>query len=156
MYASGIHHMQKLHTTLKFFCAVLVTFILASISHSQFVLSELVAVGIQIPIPDRISMTLSDLKGLLPGFGTIIAIAMLLGFLIISAVNRWVFNLGNVRFVIAGALAMLTALAAMHPIFDVSLIAGARTTMGLIMQCVAGAAGGWVFGRLYLASNSQN
>lgn len=130
---------------LHFLVAVLTTFIIASIAHSQFVLAALTDVGVAISWSDRLSMTLSDLIGLLPGYGAIILVALLTGFLIIEAISRWVHPLPAFRYPIAGLLAMSCALLAMHPIFNVSLIAGARSELGFLCQILSGAIGGWVF-----------
>ncbi|MCC2604987.1 hypothetical protein [Planctobacterium marinum] len=130
---------------LHFSVAVLTTFCIASIAHSQFVLAALTDVGVTIPLADRLSMTLSDLIGLLPGYGAIILLSLLVGFLIVEGLSRWVRPLPAIRYPVAGLLAMCCALLAMHPIFNVSLIAGARTELGFLSQILAGAVGGWVF-----------
>lgn len=131
--------------TLHFIVACLATFVLASIAHSQFVLAELIRVGVEVSLDDRISMTLSDLLGLLPGYGAIIALSLLLGFLIMQAVSKWLMPLPDYRFIIGGFLAICCALLAMYPIFNVTLIAGARSEAGILVQAVAGAVGGLVF-----------
>ncbi len=129
----------------NFIIAVFTTYILASILHSQFVLMSLTDIGIEIGIGDWIKMTLADLSGLMVGYGGIISVALLLGFLIISAVHRWVTPLPSWRFALAGAIAMATALLTMYAVFNMTLIAGARDTVGIIAQCFAGAVGGWVY-----------
>lgn len=131
--------------TLHFIVACLATFVLASIAHSQFVLAKLISVGVEISLADRLAMTFSDLLGLLPGYGAIIALSLLLGFLIMQAVSKWLMPLPDYRFVIGGFVAICCALLAMHPIFNVSLIAGARSEAGILAQAVAGAFGGLVF-----------
>jgi hypothetical protein len=36
----------------------------------------------------------------------------------------------------------------MHPILEITLLAGARSTLGFICQSLAGAMGGWIFSYL--------
>ncbi|MFQ3196766.1 MAG: hypothetical protein ACJAUL_003498 [Paraglaciecola sp.] len=137
-----------LHLTRHFLLAVLVSFILASLAHSQFVLFELAKVGVQIDMASRVSMTLDDLLGLRQSYGPAIALGLLLAFAVMGAIRKyrphttpWVYPLG-------GALAMLVMLLAMQPIMHITLIAGARTPFGILAQCAAGFAGGWVFMKL--------
>lgn len=130
---------------LKFIVAVIVSFILASIAHSQFVLAGLTEVGVEIATSDRISMTLNDIKGLALGYGSVIFIALGAGFLIINAISKWVFPLPNLRYPVAGFLAIGGALLAMQPLLNVTLIAGAREPLGFFLQCTAGLVGGLVF-----------
>ena len=136
-----------------FLLAVLVTFILASVSHSHFVMQRLIEVGVEIDLATRLASTWDDLLGLAPGYAPIIAAALLLGFLIMSTLQRFLSIPSLLVYPLAGVLAIATAHLAMHPIFNVTLIAGARGTAGLLFQCLAGLAGGFVF--LQLRSNND-
>jgi nucleoside recognition membrane protein YjiH len=108
-------------------------------------LFELAKVGVQIDMASRISMSIDDVLGLLPSYGPVIALSLLLGFALMGVIRKyrprttfWVYPL-------AGALAMLVMLLAMHPLMQVTLIAGARSSYGLVAQVLAGFAGGWLF-----------
>lgn len=140
---------------LRFLIATLTAIVAASIAHSQFVLIGLVDIGVSIPASDWISMTLSDIWGLLPGYGSVIGVALLLSFLIIAGVQKWLFTLPDWRFSVAGFIGIAAALIAMQPLLDVTLIAGARTEAGFFFQCVAGAIGGYVFGLLNRTSTDN-
>lgn len=131
-----------------FLLCVLVAFVFASVFHSQFVIAELMAINITVPMSARLDMTFSDLIGLLPGYGSIMLVALLLGFLIINGITRWVIALPEWRYIMAGFIAIGVALLAMHPIFHISLIAGARSAAGILSQCFAGAIGGYLFMKL--------
>ncbi|MBE1299945.1 MAG: hypothetical protein GJ680_08590 [Alteromonadaceae bacterium] len=143
---------KALLTTRNFLIAVMTTFIAASVLHSQFVLAELTAIGINVSMSDRITMTLSDVSGLLVGYGAIITLSLLLGFLIMQAINKWLFSLPDWRFAIGGFIAIATALLAMQPLFNITLIASARSELGFLSQCFAGAIGGLVYARIYKAA----
>jgi hypothetical protein len=140
--------------------ATLVTFLIASALHTQSVLSGLISVGAEIPLSLRIKTVFVDFAGLLPTYGVIVFVGMLIAMSVAllianklpSASTRqannpqspsqtsqlWLFSL-------AGAAAVFTLLSAMHPILDVSIIAGARGLSGLLTQSIAGAIGGLVF-----------
>ena len=126
-----------------------VTYCLASILHSQMVLINLVQVEVNIPIADWLSMTAYDLWGLLPAYGSAVFGAMLIAILFSTWLTQHqsrAFSL--IIFMMAGALAMLVMLLAMHPIMQVTLIAGARSSVGIALQSFAGLLGGLVFGLL--------
>lgn len=139
---------NKLISLGKFVIAVATTYLLASIFHSQFVLSALTKIDIQISTSDRLSMTLSDLLGMAPGYGSVLFIALALGFVTINAISRWIYPLPAMRYPLAGFLAVATALLVMQPLLNVTLIAGAREPLGFLFQCLAGLVGGLVFVRL--------
>lgn len=134
--------------TLHFLAACLATFLLASVAHSQMVLAELTNIDVVITLADRLQMTLSDLAGLLPSYGVVIAISLLLAFSIKWLISSKIKKLPDSLYVLAGFLAIACALAAMHPILDITLIAGARTPFGLVLQAMSGAVGGYVFMKL--------
>lgn len=136
---------NKLINFFKFFVAVMASYLFASIAHTQFVLAGLINIGVNISISDRLSMTMSDIIGLAPGYGAVIFVALAVGFLLINAISKWVFPLPNFRYAIAGFAAMAVALLAMYPLLNVTLIAGAREPAGFFTQCVAGFFGGLVF-----------
>ncbi|MFT4939325.1 MAG: hypothetical protein ACI88A_002365 [Paraglaciecola sp.] len=143
------HYLMKylLRLTSHFLIAVLFTFVFASLAHSQFVLSELSAVNIDITLAARISMSLDDLLGLFPIFTAAIALSLILGFGVVALIRKFQPQLTSWLYPAAGAVAMLAMLLAMHPILDITLIAGARSTLGIIFQSLAGLMGGWLFMR---------
>lgn len=136
--------------------ATLVTFIIASALHTQSVLSGLISVGAEIPVSVRIKTVFVDFAGLLPTYGVIVFIGMLMAMSIalliankvltapskhahgVQSSKLWLFSL-------AGAVAVFTLLSAMHPILEVSIIAGARGLSGMLTQSIAGAIGGVTF-----------
>lgn len=141
---------------IDYLLAVLVTFCLASISHSQFVLLELAKVGAEISFSTRVSGTFQDLVGFLPAYAPVIALGMLIGFSLITWISSK-FKSGFAGwYPIAGGLSLLTIHAAMYPILEITLIAGARSSAGLAMQVIAGVVGGWVFYQLRQRAVSDN
>ena len=147
---------KRLKLVRDYLLAVLATFFLASISHSQFVLLELAKVGAEISFSTRVSATFQDLVGFLPAYAPVIAVGMLIGFSLIT----WISSKFNSSFAgwypIAGGLSLLTIHAAMYPLLEITLIAGARSIAGLTMQVVAGVIGGLLFYRLRKNASSDN
>ena len=140
---------------LPFLIAVMCTFIAASIAHSQFVLFALKDLGIQISSSDWLAMTASDLVGLLPGYGGVIFLTLLLAFWGTNRLLKKCRGLPDTCYGIAGFSAMALALLAMQPLLGVTLIAGAREPLGFVLQCAAGGWGGWVFARLQPADSPR-
>nr|WP_010132801.1 hypothetical protein [Microbulbifer agarilyticus] len=136
---------RKSIVLLSYLVAVIVAFLLSSIIHTQVVLSGLTDLGVQIGWQDRLVATGRDIAGLLPGYGTVIAVGLAIGFLMMGLLRRFTGLPAAVVYPIGGVLAYLAFFAAMHPIFHVSLIASTRDVWGLIGQCLAGLIAGIVF-----------
>jgi hypothetical protein len=128
--------------------ASLLTFLIASVVHSQFVMARLVAMGTEIPVGLRAQTTLGDIAGLAPAFLPVVAVTLLLGFLIAGGVLRLTNGLRGIAFPVAGFVAMAAMLAIMGAIFKMTPIAGARDTGGWLLMLLAGGVGGALFARL--------
>lgn len=150
------------HTLFCFIPAWVIAFIVASVMHSHFVLFELMALNIDIPASKWLSMVIDDLFGLLPSYGGIIAVTLIISFFIASTLNNvlkkrtltlttsskaGVYGAAAI-FGTAGAVGFFFMLAAMQPVLDVTLIAGARSQLGIAAQCIAGFASGITYSRL--------
>ena len=66
----------------SFLVSWLLTFTLASLFHSQYVVNQLVNVGVVVGFNDRVNLILEDWLGLLPTYGAIIAVALAIAFLV--------------------------------------------------------------------------
>ncbi|AWL11201.1 hypothetical protein HMF8227_00705 [Saliniradius amylolyticus] len=129
----------------RFIIAALVCFTLASIAHTQFVLAEMASVDVTIQWSERLQMTFKDWLGLLPTYGIIIGLGLLLAFLVAGGIEKATRPMPAAFYGLAGFVALLAIHAAMQPIMGITLIAGARTLAGLLTQAVAGFVGGWLF-----------
>jgi len=130
-----------------FLVSWLLTFTLASLFHSQYVVNQLVNVGIVVSSSDRINLTLDDWLGLLPTYGAIIAIALAIAFLVTAKLTKKVKQYSMVLFVAAGITAFAVVLVAIESIMNIHIIAGARG-WGFYLQLLAGAFGGLLFALL--------
>jgi hypothetical protein len=137
-----------------FLVSWLLTFTLASLFHSQYVVNQLVNVGAVIGFSDRVSLTLDDWLGLLPTYGAIIAIALSIAFLVTGLLHKKVQKYHTQLFVIAGITAFAVVLIAIESIMNIHIIAGARG-WGFYAQLLAGAVGGYVFSHLIKVNISR-
>lgn len=138
--------MAVIRIFLAYAAAVVVTLLLASAFHTQMVIKALIDVGAAVSLERRLGMTGTDLIGLAPQFGLVIAIGLAIGFLAAAILKRFLKPLAPVAYPIAGAAAIAVALTAMSMAFDgITPIAGARSAFGFGLQCFAGAIGGAVF-----------
>ena len=115
--------------------------------HSQYVVNQLVNVGVVVSLSDRINLTLDDWVGLLPTYGAIIAVALAIAFLVTVQLNKKVQKYSTLLFVFAGIVAFAIVLIAIESIMNIHIIAGARG-WGFYAQLLAGAMGGFVFAKL--------
>jgi len=140
--------MRIVKIVLGFVLAVIVATVLGAIAHTQFVLAELTGLGIEIPISDRLSTTIHDIVGMGPMFGLIVGIGFLVAMLAAALVYRFAGTQRYLVYGVAGAVALAVALTAMGMVYEITPIAGARTTAGFIAQMIAGALGGLTFARV--------
>jgi hypothetical protein len=138
-----------------FLVAVIFAFIIASLFHSQFVMAELSKVGVEILFNDRLSMSLDDLLGLYPTYGIVIAVSYFISFIVAGLLIKRFKLSPNILYILAGGVGVTVALLAMHPILEITLLAGARSTFGFICQSLAGAMGGWIFSYLRTHQSSE-
>ena len=136
--------MPNRQTLFAFLTSVIVTFILASLFNTQFVIAGLESVNVAIPLSDRAMMSWLDIQGLAFTYGIVIMIGLLLAFSFMSWVNRFL-ALPTLWFPLGGAIAFIVMIAAMEPLLGVTLITGARSAAGWAAQCAAGVVGGFVF-----------
>jgi hypothetical protein len=136
--------MPNRQTLFAFLTSVIVTFILASLFNTQFVIAGLESVNVVIPLNDRAMMSWLDIQGLAFTYGIVIMIGLLLAFSFMSWVNRFI-AMPTLWFPLGGAIAFIVMIAAMEPLLGVTLITGARSAAGWAAQCAAGVVGGFVF-----------
>ncbi|GLP96986.1 hypothetical protein [Paraferrimonas sedimenticola] len=131
----------------SFLISWLLSFTLASLFHSQYVVNQLVSTGAKVSFGERIGLTLDDWLGLLPAYGAIIAIGLVIAFLIAGWLSKRLSQHRTALYTLAGLVAFTTFLLAMEIALNISVVAGARG-WGFYAQLLAGAAGGYAFARL--------
>ena len=135
--------------TLKLLIASAIVTFIASIFSTQRVISGLNEIGGKVEFGDRVSMTVYDAVHFGPLYWVFISLAFFIAFTAAWALHKRVKFGRPIIFTIAGLIAMLIMLLAMERVFfGVPIVAGARDTLGLLLQMVAGGIGGFIFARL--------
>lgn len=125
--------------------AALVTYVLASVAATQWILGSLAQMGYEVSASQRLITTAQDLLGTLPSYGLIIAVAMAIGLSVASGVAKFLPTLRGFGLVVAGVLALAGVHLIMQQVLHVSPIAAARTMGGLLAQALAGGIGGYLY-----------
>lgn len=128
-----------------YLAAVLVTYLLASITATQSVVSSLSGMGVSVSVADRLAMTVHDIIGMAGMFMPMIAFALLIAFLVSALIYYWLRRWRLPLYLLAGAVAVVTIHLALNLAFELTPVAVARSTGGLIMQALAGAFGGYTY-----------
>lgn len=132
-----------------FVASVIAATAAGSAFHTTMVIDALEKAGATTDLPTRFGMMVSDFAGLAPQFGAVIAIGLLIAFLVAAGLRRVFKPLAGIAYPLAGAAALVAALTLMSIQFDgITPIAGARGTIGMALQALAGAIGGFVFAAL--------
>ena len=148
--------MKIVRLLLHFFIAAVVCACVAIFLHTQMVLAALTQIDISVSIADRFYMSIQDILGLLPAYGTIILVGLAIAFSIAKLWRKFLPTTPMLLYPLAGSLALLVILMSMQPILNITLLAGARTGAGLALQVLAGALGGFLFAYLRKPNHSAN
>ncbi len=132
---------------IAFLMAVVVAYIVAAVTYTQLNLSNLVDMGLAVPFGVRLSATLHDLVGMSVFYLPTMAIALLVGFGLAALALKWVPQLRTLGYMTGGFVSLLSLILVLGIPFDTHLLAVTRTNTGLVIQCLAGALGGYVFAR---------
>jgi len=126
--------------------AALTTVIIGVAFQTQNVLARLNGIGADVGLADRLSMTGYDIFYLGKPYFVFIGIALAIAFLAGGLVYRLAKFGRPMIYTVAGAIAILVLLFAMKTqFFGTHIIAGARDGIGISLQMLAGALGGFVF-----------
>lgn len=125
----------------------------ASVASTQSVLGSLIEVGARITTQDRLSMTVADLA-ILQTLFPVMAVCFLVAFIIAALCVRFVGGLRAVWFIAAGASSIVCTLLLMSWLMNLMPVAGARSTLGMLMIAACGGLGGYVFAKLTQAENA--
>jgi hypothetical protein len=131
-----------------FVAAVLVAYVCAAVAATQHVISRLRDMGIEVGIGDRLNATLHDLAGMASLYLPILAVGFAIAFPVAAVVIRMAPRWRPIGYPLAGGVAVLAIHLILNQLLDITPIAAARTTLGLTVQALCGALGGWLFGVL--------
>lgn len=125
--------------------AVVVAYVLAAVTATQSVVSSLAGMGVTVSFGERIAMTLRDIQGMAGMFLPMVAFGLLIAFMATALICRY-FNQWRISlYIIAGAAALVCMHLALNLAFSITPVAIARSSSGLFIQAMAGAAGGLTY-----------
>ncbi len=124
------------------------TYLLAATAASQSVLSSLESMGVPVDLSTRLSVTGHDLLAMSGSYLPLIAIGLLIAFLVAGALSKLLSRQRLLLFVLAGAIAVFAIHALLKLSFGITPVAAARTGGGLVIQMLAGSAGGYLYLRI--------
>jgi hypothetical protein len=144
-----------LRRIVAFVVAVAVMVVLGSAAHSYFVQEAWSMAAGQadgtapaaIPFADRVAWAAHDLRGMIRPYGIVTSIALFVALLTAGAVARFS-GRRVIVFGVAGALALLVVFTALKMVLGTVGIFGARGTIGVAAQMVAGLIAGVLFAQL--------
>ena len=125
--------------------AVVTTYLMASVMATQSVISSLSGMGVDVSFAERIAMTLHDISGMAGMFLPMIAFGLLIAFMSAGLICHYRNHWRTPLYIIAGAVALVCVHLALNLAFGITPVAIARTTSGLLLQALAGAAGGFTY-----------
>lgn len=128
-----------------FLAAVGIAYVLASVMATQSVVASLAGMGVEVGPAGRLTMTLNDIAGMAPMFLPMVAFALLIAFLSAALLCRWLHRWRGPLYLLAGATGVVCIHLGLHLAFGITPVAAARTGVGLLLQGVAGAAGGYSY-----------
>ncbi len=137
-----------IRTLLAWAAAVVTAYVLATLAATQSVIGRLDGMGIPISFAERLSMSAQDLLGMCGLYLPLITVALLLAWPVAGWLGRRSPERRPLLFMLAGATAILCIHLALNWSFDITLVAVARTPLGLLSQVLAGAAAGYLYTRL--------
>ncbi len=125
--------------------AVLVTYLLGAAFVSQGNISAVTSMGFEVALGHRIDAVIHDVTHMYDIYLPLVAIGLLIGLPVAALVIRFVPGLRLVGYVLAGFVAMIALHMIARMVLGVSGIAPTREIMGLLLQGVAGACGGYAY-----------
>jgi len=122
--------------------ATIDTAILVSVVSTQLVLADISGFGLAVPVGDRLAATLHDLIGVGPALAVLVGSSYAVAFPVAHRILR--ISGGNpvIWFAAAGLLSLPSAIVLIKLAMGGTLLASARTPLGMIAVSLCGLAGG--------------
>ena len=137
--------MSMLKTTLFFISAVIDAALLTSIVSTQLVLADVKSFGLEVSIGDRLDATIHDLIGLMLPLLILIGLSFLVSFAIARYAVRIIGGNRTLWYMAAGFTSVPAAILIIKYFMGGTLLAAARTSLGMFLVACCCMAGGWVF-----------
>lgn len=140
--------MKALRILLGWVIAVVTAVALGSIIQTQFNLSRVQALGVDINLFTRLSATWHDLLNFTPAYALLVSIAFALAWPVAGLLKRWRPDQRSLLFTLAGFSAIWAMIAIMNQALPVTGIAATRSLAGVLALSMCGAAAGWLYTRV--------
>ena len=135
-------------TIALFLVTVVVSAILTSIVSTQLVLADIQSFGLAVSFADRLQATLHDLLGLALPLLMLIGLSFLVAFVIARNAIRIIGGNKSIWYMAAGFTSMPAAIVLIKYFMGGTLLASARTSLGMLLVACCCMAGGWLFAYL--------
>ena len=132
----------------SYLAAVISTYIVGVIFISQGNIANVVAMGFQVTVANRLDAVLHDLTHMTGIYLPVIAVSMLISLPIAAIIIKYLPNLRPLGYILAGITGLIAIHVIIKLVFGISGIAPTRTFIGLLAQGLAGGFGGYMFHRL--------
>ena len=123
---------------------------------SQGNIANVVAMGFQVTIAQRLDAVMHDLTHMTGIYLPVIAVSMLISLPVAALIIKYAPHLRSIGYILAGVTALLVIHMIIKMVFGISGIAPTRTLIGLLAQGVAGGLGGYLFHRLSVQNPLSN
>lgn len=133
---------------LGYVAAVLAAYLIGCIAISQGNIAAVVGMGFEVTFSQRLESAQHDVLSMTALYLPIISVSFLIALPVAALVIKRYPNLRRLGFVLGGFVALVAIHLIIKQVFGISGIAPTRTIMGLVMQGVAGAFGGYCYYRL--------
>lgn len=140
----------------SYLTAVISTYIVGVIFVSQGNIANVVAMGFQVTIAQRLDAVMHDLTHMTGIYLPVIAVSMLISLPVAAMIIKYAPHLRSIGYILAGVTALLAIHMIIKMVFGISGIAPTRTLIGLLAQGVAGGVGGYLFHRLSVQNPLSN
>ena len=138
-----------------FLIAVVDAAILTSIVSTQLVLADVQSFGLEVSAGDRLQTTLADLLGLAVPLLMLIGLCFLIAFTIARYAIRMIGGNRMLWFMAAGFTSVPAGIVVIKYFMGGTLLASARTPLGMALIACCSMAGGWVFAYLTARFGAQ-
>lgn len=128
-----------------FFAAVLAAYLVGCLAVSQGNIAAVTAMGFEITLGQRWQTWLHDLTHMVNIYLPLIAIAYLIALPVTAGIIRLTVAKRWVGYVAGGFVALIAIHVTIKLVLGMSGVAPTRTLVGLVMQGVAGAVGGYCY-----------
>lgn len=137
--------MRLVGLVVAFLVAVGVAESLGASASTYSVFERLEAMGVSTSWGERLMWMGHDILGMLPSYGPIIAVGLLVAFAVAWFIAKAISTLAWLVFMLAGAAALIVSNETAEAVLGLTPIAGARDLVGLLTQGGAGAIAGLIF-----------